>query len=256
MAASAVMSQPRNSRKPIISMSNIAVRTTTVCKGFGLGESRTEVLKEVNFEARMGELLMLVGPSGCGKTTLLSVIAGTLSIDQGEVEVFNSPLHRLDKQAVTQFRAANIGFIFQQYNLIPTLNCIENVSVPLRIQGASATAAESKAAQMLEIVGLGNRMHHRPSLLSGGQQQRVAIARALVHDPRLIICDEPTAALDRENGIKVMEILKNVAAKPDRCVVIVTHDNRIFKYADRMTHMEDGRIYRTDRSQAAALQEH
>jgi putative ABC transport system ATP-binding protein len=229
-------------------MNDIAVKTNTVCKGFGEGETRTEVLKDISFEARMGELLMLVGPSGCGKTTLLSVIAGTLAVDRGEVEVFDSPLHSLDKRAVTQFRAANIGFIFQQYNLIPTLNCIENVSVPLRIQGQKAAVAEKKAAEMLDTVGLGKRMHHRPNMLSGGQQQRVAIARALVHDPKLIICDEPTAALDSENGQKVMEILKNVAAKPDRCVIIVTHDNRIFKYADRMTHMEDGRIDHTDTS--------
>jgi putative ABC transport system ATP-binding protein len=230
-------------------MTNIAVKTSAVCKGFGQGESRTEVLKDVNFEARMGELLMLVGPSGCGKTTLLSVIAGTLAADRGEVQVFDSPLHTLDKKAVTQFRAANIGFIFQQYNLIPTLNCIENVSVPLRIRGEKAAIAEKKASEMLETVGLGKRMHHRPNMLSGGQQQRVAIARALVHEPKLIICDEPTAALDSENGAKVMEILKNVAAKPDRCVIIVTHDNRIFKYADRMTHMEDGRIDHTEAGQ-------
>ena len=230
-------------------MNNIAVKTTTVCKGFGQGETRTEVLKQVDFEARMGELLMLVGPSGCGKTTLLSVIAGTLGVDRGEVEIFNSPLHKMDKQAVTRFRAANIGFIFQQYNLIPTLNCIENVSVPLRIQGQKAVVAEKKAAAMLETVGLGQRMHHRPNMLSGGQQQRVAIARALVHDPKLIICDEPTAALDSENGAKVMELLREVAAKPDRCVIVVTHDNRIFKYADRMTHMEDGRIDHTETKQ-------
>src|SRR5215472_19242400 len=235
-------------------MKNIAVKTNTVCKGFGSGETRTEVLKEVNFEAKMGELLMLVGPSGCGKTTLLSVIAGTLGVDRGEVEVFSSGLHRMDKGAVTKFRAANIGFIFQQYNLIPTLNCIENVSVPLRIQGQKAPAAEKKAAEMLEIVGLGKRMHHRPNMLSGGQQQRVAIARALVHDPKLIICDEPTAALDSENGAKVMEILKNVAAKPDRCVIVVTQDNRIFKYADRVTHMEDGRIDHTDAGQTTIAQ--
>lgn len=236
-------------------MNSIAVKTNTVCKGFGEGESRTEVLKEVNFEARMGELLMLVGPSGCGKTTLLSVIAGTLGVDRGEVEVFDSPLHRLDKGAVTKFRAEHIGFIFQQYNLIPTLNCIENVSVPLRIRGVKAAVAGKKAAEMLETVGLGKRMHHRPNMLSGGQQQRVAIARALVHDPKLIICDEPTAALDSENGAKVMEILKNVAAKPDRCVIIVTHDNRVFKYADRMTHMEDGRIDRMESSQTK-IQQH
>ena len=223
-------------------MSNVAVKTTGVNKGFGSGESRTEVLKNVNFEARLGELLMLVGPSGCGKTTLLSVIAGTLATDRGEVEVFDAPLHTMDKQSVAAFRAANIGFIFQQYNLIPTLNCIENVSVPLRIQGLRAIAAEKKAADMLETVGLGKRMQHRPNMLSGGQQQRVAIARALVHDPRLINCDEPTAALDSENGAKVMEILKTVAARHDRCVIVVTHDNRIFKYADRMTRMEDGRI--------------
>ncbi len=233
------------------SMKNIAVRTNTVCKGFGTGEARTEVLKDVNFEARMGELLMLVGPSGCGKTTLLSVIAGTLGVDRGEVDVFDSALHRLDKQAVTKFRAEHIGFIFQQYNLIPTLNCIENVSVPLRIRGAKAAVAEKKAAEMLETVGLGKRMHHRPNMLSGGQQQRVAIARALVHDPQLIICDEPTAALDSENGAKVMDLLRGVAKRPDRCVIIVTHDNRIFKYADRMTFMEDGRINRTEQTNAA-----
>jgi putative ABC transport system ATP-binding protein len=230
-------------------MSALAVKTSTVCKSFGQGEARTQVLREVNFEARMGELLMLVGPSGCGKTTLLSVIAGTLGADSGEVEVFNAPLHQLDKPKVTQFRSENIGFIFQQYNLIPTLNCIENVSVPLRIQGKTAAVAEKKAEEMLETVGLGKRMRHRPNMLSGGQQQRVAIARALVHEPKLIICDEPTAALDSENGTKVMEILRGVAAKPDRCVIIVTHDNRIFKYADRMTYMEDGRIAKTENHQ-------
>src|SRR5688572_29172239 len=226
-------------------MKNIAVKTSGVNKGFGQGESRTEVLKQVDFAARMGELLMLVGPSGCGKTTLLSVIAGTLATDRGDVTVFDAPLHKLDKKSVTEFRAANIGFIFQQYNLIPTLNCVENVSVPLRIQGASAAVAEQKAATMLETVGLGQRMRHRPNMLSGGQQQRVAIARALVHDPKRIICDEPTAALDSENGTRVMELLRGVAAKPDRCVIIVTHDSRVFKYADRMTHMEDGRIEHT-----------
>lgn len=231
-------------KNEIDSLPPFAVRTRAVCKGFGTGEARTEVLKDVHFEARLGELLMLVGPSGCGKTTLLSVIAGTLAVDRGEVEVFGSALHGLDAAAVTRFRAEHIGFIFQQYNLIPTLTCVENVSVPLRIRGERAATAEKKAAGMLERVGLGTRLRHRPGMLSGGQQQRVAIARALVHEPRLIICDEPTAALDSENGARVMELLRGVAARPDRCVIIVTHDNRIFRYADRMTHMEDGRISR------------
>ncbi len=226
-------------------MPPLAVSIRSVCKGFGTGETRTEVLKAVGFEARLGELLMLVGPSGCGKTTLLSIIAGTLGVDRGEVDVFNQPLHQLHKSAITRFRAAQIGFIFQQYNLIPTLNCVENVSVPLRIQGHSAVAAEKRAAEMLQRVDLGTRLLHRPGMLSGGQQQRVAIARALVHEPKLIICDEPTAALDSENGAKVMQLLRTVAKAPDRCVIIVTHDNRIFRFADRITHMEDGRISHT-----------
>lgn len=244
-------------------MHHIAVKTNLVCKGFGTGETRTEVLKDIDFEALVGELLMLVGPSGCGKTTLLSIIAGTLGVDRGEVEVFGMPLHSLDQKSVTDFRAANVGFIFQQYNLIPTLNCLENVSVPLRIQGMKATAAEKRAAEMLETVGLGKRVHHRPSMLSGGQQQRVAIARALVHEPRLIICDEPTAALDSENGVKVMELLRGVAARPGRCVIIVTHDNRIFRYADRILRMEDGRMsgaeasdLKSDGMRALELAEH
>src|SRR5262245_44245427 len=151
------------------STNELAVRTSAVCKGFGSGESRTEVLKEVDFEARMGELLMLVGPSGCGKTTLLSAIAGTLGVDRGEVDVFDAPLHRMNKREVTQFRASHIGFIFQQYNLLPSLTCVENVSVPLRIRGATAAVAEKKAAEVLEKVGLGSRMKHRPTMLSGGQ---------------------------------------------------------------------------------------
>src|ERR1041385_4405166 len=146
-------------------MNNIAVKTNIVCKGFGVGDARTEVLKDVNFEARMGELLMLVGPSGCGKTTLLSVIAGTVGVDRGEVEVFDSPLHRLDKRAVTQFRAAHIGFIFQQYNLISTLNCLENVSVPWRIQGQKAASAEKKAAHrtLRGAESVVDRRQHRAS---------------------------------------------------------------------------------------------
>ena len=220
------------------------VVTRGITKTFGTGEARTPALKGVDFSARGGELLMVVGPSGCGKTTLLSVVAGTLEFDSGQVEVFGQQLHRMTNSDITDFRARNIGFIFQQFNLIPTLSCIENVSVPLLINGYKRREAEALASGILEKVGLPGRGKKLPTELSGGQQQRVAIARALVHEPRLVICDEPTSALDSENGQKIMELLCEVARKPGRAVIVVTHDNRAFKFADRMTEMEDGRVNR------------
>jgi len=223
---------------------NYAVHVRGVSKTFGAGTTAVTALKSVNFDAREGELLMIVGPSGCGKTTLLSTIAGTLQFDAGEIDVFGSALQKMSKSQTTAFRRQNIGFIFQEFHLIPTLSAVENVSVPMLINGASRAAAEKKAHALLAQVGLEGRGHELPTSLSGGQQQRVAIARALVHEPRLIICDEPTSALDKENGARTMELLRQVARAPGRCVVVVTHDNRIFKYADRMTEMEDGRIAR------------
>lgn len=185
---------------------------------------------------------MLVGPSGCGKTTLLSAIAGTLRVDAGSVEVFNHQLEKMSGGALTRFRAKHIGFIFQQFNLIPTLTITENVSVPLLIQGVSSSAAHKRARAVLEKVGLGERWKERPNKLSGGQQQRVAIARALVHEPPLVICDEPTAALDAQNGEIVLDLFRQVARSAERAVIIVTHDNRIFPYADRIARMDDGEI--------------
>jgi len=205
-------------------------------------------LKGVDFDARLGEMLMIVGPSGCGKTTLLSVIAGTLEFENGEIDVFNTSLHKLKNREVTNFRKQNVGFIFQQFNLIPTLSLVENVSVPLLINGERRKVAEKKARVLLDKLGLQGRGDDRPTNLSGGQQQRVAIARALVHEPRLVICDEPTSALDKETGAKIMELLREVARQPDRTVIVVTHDNRVFKYADRMTEMEDGRVQRVHES--------
>ncbi len=223
---------------------DIAVRTRGVTKSFGLGEARTPALKGVDFEACTGELLMIVGPSGCGKTTLLSVVAGTLDFEEGEIDVLGAPLHRLKPGEITEFRKKNIGFIFQQFNLIPTLTCLENVSVPLLINGVPRAKAGKRALEMLVAVGLEGKDAKRPTQLSGGQQQRVAIARALVHEPRLIICDEPTSALDSENGHKIMDLLYAVARAPGRSVIVVTHDNRVFQYADRMAEMEDGRVQR------------
>ena len=219
-----------------------AVTVERVSKTFGEGENQVPALKGVDFSVQLGELLMIVGPSGCGKTTLLSVIAGTLKFDVGAINVFGKHLESMSDHQMTQFRAKNIGFIFQQYNLIPTLTCTENVSIPMMINGADRKRAEDRAREVLEEVGLADKVRARPTLLSGGQQQRVAIARALVHEPPLVICDEPTAALDRESGMKILELLRAIAKNPNRCVVVVTHDNRIFKYADRSVEMEDGRV--------------
>ena len=232
----------------------IAVDVRGVNKSFGSGDSKLHVLKDVSLQALAGEILMLVGPSGCGKTTLLSAIAGTLGVDSGEIEVLGNPLHRMRGGALTRFRAQNIGFIFQQFNLIPTLNCAENVSVPLLIRGVSASAAKKKAREVLDAVGMGDRWKERPGKLSGGQQQRIAIARALVHEPPLVICDEPTAALDAKNGEIVLDLFRQVARAAGRAVIIVTHDNRIFSYADRIARMDDGcivEVHRTDPRETA-----
>ena len=222
----------------------LAVHVRSVTKSFGTGEAKTQALKGVDFDARQGELLMIVGPSGCGKTTLLSTIAGTLNFDGGEIDVFDASLHRMSEKEITSFRKKNVGFIFQQFNLIPTLNLVENVSVPLLINGVPRRRAEEKSAALLVDVGLAGREFDQPNNLSGGQQQRVAIARALVHEPRLVICDEPTSALDRDTGARIMETLRDIARKSDRCVIVVTHDSRVFKYSDRLTEMEDGRVQR------------
>jgi putative ABC transport system ATP-binding protein len=220
----------------------IVVDVRAVEKSFGEGSNKIHVLKKVNLQAHTGEILMLVGPSGCGKTTLLSAIAGTLGIDSGEIDVFGNHLQTMSGRALTQFRAKNIGFIFQQFNLIPTLTVAENVGVPLLIQGVSNGKAIKRSREILEKVGLGERWKERPNKLSGGQQQRVAIARALVHEPPLVICDEPTAALDAQNGEIVLDLFRQVARSSDRAVIIVTHDNRIFSYADRIARMDDGEI--------------
>jgi putative ABC transport system ATP-binding protein len=187
-------------------------------------------------------MLMLVGPSGCGKTTLISVIAGILDHDEGECLVFQENVRAMGQTEKTRYRGANIGFVFQAYNLIPTLSVMENVAVPLLILGKKRAEAYSRAKEILVRVGLGDKLKVFPGELSGGQQQRVAIARALVHKPKLIVCDEPTSALDADTGRLVMEVLRQTALSADRSLIIVTHDNRIFNFADRIARMDDGRI--------------
>ena len=222
----------------------VAVRTCGIDMFFGDGETKVTALKQADFEANRGELIMLVGPSGCGKTTLLSVIAGTLTTQTGTVEVFGQRLDGLSQEELTTFRRKHLGFVFQSFNLIPTLTVVENVMVPLLIQGRSFGEARASALAILDKVGLKGREDGRPNALSGGQQQRVAIARALVHEPPLLICDEPTSALDKDTGAQIMQMVRDLSRSPERCVVVVTHDHRIFRFADRIAEMEDGRISR------------
>ncbi len=220
----------------------LAVRCENVTKIYDTGDQKVIALDGINLDIATGELMMLVGPSGCGKTTLISVIAGILDQDAGNCELFGENLLAMHSKDKLNFRAQNIGFVFQAFNLLPSLTATENVSIPLIINGMKRVEAERKANVLLEQVDLGGRVSSLPSQLSGGQQQRVAIARALVHSPRLIVCDEPTSALDHETGHTVMELLKGVALHKDRALVIVTHDARIFGFADRIAEMDDGHI--------------
>ena len=220
----------------------VAVCCKGVAKTYITGTTKVLALRGVDLDVRIGELLMLVGPSGCGKTTLISVIAGILNHDEGECTVFEQNLRAMRQTEKTRYRGANIGFVFQAYNLIPTLSVMENVAVPLLILGKNRAEADARAKDMLDRVDLVDKLHVLPSQLSGGQQQRVAIARALVHRPRLIVCDEPTSALDADTGRLVMEVLRQTALSEDRSLIIVTHDNRIFNFADRIARMDDGRI--------------
>ena len=222
--------------------SGSAVRVEGVSKSFGPRDNQTQALAGVRFEADRGELHLVVGPSGCGKTTLLSIIAGTLRSDAGDIRVLGQSLAAFSDRQLTEFRGAHIGFIFQQFNLIPTLSLVENVSIPLLLQGVRRREAEDRAGTLLDRVGLGDRRHRKPLELSGGQQQRVAIARALVHEPQLILCDEPTSALDSRTGHDIMELLAGGARTGGRCVILVTHDPRTYGFADRITRMEDGRV--------------
>lgn len=219
-----------------------AVICTKICKDFGGGEASFRVLHDVDISFKAGELSMLVGPSGCGKTTLISIIAGILQATSGEVKLFDQPLRDLHGADLVRFRLKNIGFIFQQYNLLPSLTAAENAALALAAGGVPRKSATEIAAEMLARLGMAEQIHKFPSQLSGGQQQRVAIARALVHNPRLIVCDEPTAALDAASGHRVMELLSEIAIAPGRACVIVTHDNRIFNFADRVVEMVDGHI--------------
>ena len=225
------------------SQNGVAVKCHGLKKTYGEGTAAVQALRQVDLEILTGELLMLVGPSGCGKTTLISIIAGILDQSDGDCLVFDQDFKNMRTGDKTRYRGQNIGFVFQAYNLIPALTAAENVAVPLLVHGAKRAQAVERAREVLKQVGFDERMMNSlPNGLSGGQQQRVAVARAMVHNPKLIVCDEPTSALDHDNGQRIMELLREVALQEGRALVVVTHDARIFGFADRIARMDDGRI--------------
>ena len=230
-------------------MNNIAVKCKGVAKTYGSGDTQVRALRGIDLEVKTGELMMLVGPSGSGKTTLISIIAGVLARDEGECVVFGHDFKNMNHREQALFRGQNIGFVFQMFNLIPTLSAAENIAAPLLINGVKRRDALERAREVLCRVGMGDRTRSLPSELSGGQQQRVAIARAIVHNPKFIVCDEPTSALDHETGRKVMELLHDVVVGVDRALVVVTHDSRIFEFAHRIARMDDGYIISVSDSQ-------
>ena len=224
----------------------IAVRCQGVTKTYGAGPAQVTALRGIDLEVHQGELLMIVGPSGCGKTTLISIISAIIEQDEGQCEVLEHDLKSLAPEEKVLFRRESIGFVFQLFNLMPALTAQENVAIPLLIKGIPRKSATKQALSVLASVGLKDRADSLPKQLSGGQQQRVAIARALIHNPKIIVCDEPTSSLDHKTGHEMMKVLRGLVQGVDRTLIIVTHDNRILDFADRIARMDDGRIVEID----------
>jgi putative ABC transport system ATP-binding protein len=217
-----------------------AIRATGVVKWFGEGAARTQALRGVSVEAYFGEMLYIVGPSGSGKTTLLSVLSGILRPDSGSVSVEGAEIWKLGSDKLADFRLHKIGFVFQDFHLFPRLSTAENVALPLILKRENWKQALVEAAKYLDIVGLKGRAELPPVKLSGGEQQRVAIARAIAGQPDILIMDEPTASLDGDTGQSIVGFVKQHVLTEKRCILIVTHDDRISQFATRIVKMEDG----------------
>jgi putative ABC transport system ATP-binding protein len=223
-------------------MAAVAIRAEGITKCFGQGEAKTCAVRDVSFEAHFEEMLYIVGPSGSGKTTLLSIISGILRPDAGTVRVEDTDVWAMKENALADFRLNKVGFVFQDFHLFPNLTTVENVAIPLVLKRREWGDAIREATKYLGIVGLEARADLSPARLSGGEQQRVAIARALASGPDVMIFDEPTASLDGDTGRKIVEFVKREVLGARRCIVVVTHDNRIYEFADRILHMEDGQL--------------
>ena len=223
-------------------MANLAMKANELVKWFGEDDAKTYAVRSVSFEARFGEMLYIEGPSGSGKTTLLSMISGILRPNAGTVSVENEDIWSLSSDQLADFRLSKVGFVFQDYHLFPRLTTVENVAIPLILKKIEWNEAMNTAMRFLEIVGLKERAHLPPVKLSGGEQQRVAIARAIASSPDILIFDEPTASLDGDTGRRIVDFVKKNMLNEKRCIIIVTHDSRIFEYADRIMKMADGKI--------------
>jgi putative ABC transport system ATP-binding protein len=223
-----------------------------VAKDLGSGAARVEALRGVTLSLNGGELTLLMGPSGSGKTTLLSILGCMLTPTDGTVRICGRSTAGLGPEEMAQLRRQHVGFVFQSFHLFPTLSATDNVRLALDVRGDPARAARAKSKEALARVGLANKAMALPRVLSGGEQQRVAIARAIVGNPSVILADEPTAALDGENGRAIMKILAEIASEPARAVLIVTHDPRLLPFADRIVHIEDGRITGEERGSASS----
>jgi putative ABC transport system ATP-binding protein len=223
-------------------MSITTIECKNIVKSFQNGDERIEVLKNVDLVAHENEIIILMGPSGSGKSTLLTIIAGLLKQDSGTCMVLGESINDLPEAQKTAFRGKNIGFMFQHINLIPTLTIIQNVAIPLLLKGVDTDQAFEKAKQLLVSFGLERALNTFPNRLSGGEQQRVSIARACIHNPKIILCDEPTSFLDIERGKKIMDMLKHIKEEQKATIIIVTHDSRILSYADTVVILEDGKI--------------
>ena len=231
-------------------MTTPVLQAINLIKTYAQGEAAMRALDEVTFDLHAGELALLVGPSGSGKTTLLSIMGCILRPTSGSLRVLGDEVTRLAERDLPAIRRERIGFVFQAFNPFPTLTALQNVALTLDLKGVPGRAARDKAAALLDQVGLANKLGAYPADLSGGQKQRVAIARALAGDPPILLADEPTAALDSQSGRTVMDLLQRLARERGRAVAIVTHDNRMQGYGDRVVRMEDGRIVTDERQDA------
>jgi putative ABC transport system ATP-binding protein len=218
------------------------VQISNVSKVYSRGKQKVEVLHHINLDIPQGDFLALMGPSGSGKTTLLNLIGGLDSPTDGSLQVGNQRIDKLGQGALAKWRAANVGFIFQFYNLLPMLSAQKNVELPLLLTKLSAAQRKKNAAIALQLVGLADRASHKPTELSGGQQQRVAIARAIVSDPTLLVCDEPTGDLDRQSAEDVLGLLQTLNRDHGKTIVMVTHDPKAAEYASHTLHLDKGTL--------------